>query len=469
MASGATSAYAPMQFYKKAEQYAVDEQFALIRDESIEDKLLLGVIRRVTKREPIVSDRVRTPFIDRPEILDPSLLMPYTSAVVRLYGEVNVAKGQVEEVVHVATPGSRVFIIKDGSFLNNVVKVPLKISVGAHKYSGWELPLDASYVPYHIGVFGATGVGKSRLVRGLVEELVKAGYRAIVFDHSGADYAPHIKASTIGSKSITINPPTIASVLAAKARLTWQTYGEYLEVAVLTYMHNEQGVGVQGKRGVKWSKREFVKHLSSSMSRVGARDSTIAKATLFIDHFIPDEFFDELNKRTIEPSDIVREAYEEGLVVVDLSQDTDLVVKQAIVADTIEAAWSMVKSGEVKVPANMVFVIDEAQNYVPEDEWTICKDAIETTAREGRKWGLSLILASQRMVRDIASNVRANLGTVFFGRLQTQGDLRELSTYLDLSDVSDSVVANLDRREFFVAGLMNPLKRPILIKVREVR
>lgn len=470
--SGSTTTYAPIQFYKRAEEYAIEEQLAIVKDDGIKDHLFFGVIRRVTKLEPIVKDRVRTPFIDRPEIMDPSLLMPYTSAIVRFYGLLDLKRGSMDEVTQVATPGSRVYIIKDGSFLSNFIKLGSKLTIGVHKYSGWEVPLDPSYVQYHIGVFGATGMGKSRLVRGLINELINNGFRVIVFDHSGVDYAVYYRDNVIGSKAITINPPTIASVLASKARLNWQTYGEYLEVAVLTYVMGDTGRSNVISRRVpsgKWSKQEFLRHLKQSMANMKARESTVSKASLFVDYFVNDEFFDELNRRTIKPSDVVKDAVERGLTVIDLSQDTDLVVKQAIVADVIDEAWAMVKRGEINAPARLVFVIDEAQNYVPEDSWTICRDAIETTSREGRKWGLSLVLASQRLTRDIAANVRANLGTVFFSRLPTQGDLRELGGYMDLADINEASLTQLGVREFYVSGLLNPLRKPILLRIREVK
>ncbi len=215
-------------------------------------------------------------------------------------------------------------------------------------------------------------------------------------------------------------------------------------------------------REVKWSKQGFIKHLVEKMREVGARDSSVEKAKLFIEYFVDDSFFDELNRRSLEPGDVVRRAASDGLAVIDLSADTDLTVKQAIIADIIEAAWDMVKRGTIEIPANLVFVIDEAQNYVPEDEWTICKDPpIETTVREGRKWGLSLLLASQRIARDIKSSVRANLGTVFFSRLSAQADLKEIGAYLDIADISEGTLSQLGgTREFFVAGLMNPLRKP---------
>ncbi len=479
--SGASIGLVPIQFYKKSENAALEEQLVIIQDQSLEDEQLLGVIRNVTKLEPLIRDRVRSPFVDRPEVLDQTILMPFTSAMVRLYAALKPSTKSVLEVRHVPTPGSKVFVIKDGKFLNDYVKPNLSIHIGNHKYSGWPINLDASFTNQHIGVFGATGVGKSRLVKVLVEELIRVGKHVIIFDHSGVDYTPYFKEGVITSKEISISPPTIASVIAEKARLNWQTFGEYLEVAVITYVSGDRKTRKQQSaqlldsqpdnqprqagQPVKWEKSSFMKHLVDNMRGLGARDSTVEKARLFIDYFIENEFFEELNKRVLSPMDIINRALNSSLVVIDLSLDPELVVKQAIVADVIDAAWRLVKSS--KAPLDLVFVIDEAQNYVPENEWTICGDAIETTAREGRKWGLSLITASQRIARDVRASIRANLGTVFFSRLSAQGDLREIAAYMDLADVSEATLTQLGTREFFVAGLMNPLRKPILIKVRD--
>jgi len=472
--SGASVSSVPIQFYKKSEHLALEEQLVLIHDPSLEDELLLGVVRNVTKLEPLIRDRVRSPFIDRPEVLDQTILMPFTSAVVKLYASIRPSTKSVFEVRHVPTPGSKVYVIKDGRFLSDYVKVNTPILLGNHKYSNWPINLDATFVNQHVGVFGATGVGKSRLVKALIEELIRVGKHVVVFDHSGVDYVPHFKGRVVTSKDIAISPPTIASVIADKARLNWQTFGEYLEVAVITYVRGERGVrrqqvqlveGKQGDQVVRWDKALFTKHLVDSMRGLGARDSTVEKARLFIDYFIEPEFFEELNKRVTQPIDIVNEALKSNLVVIDLSLDPELVVKQAIIADVIDSAWRLVK--ERREPLDLVFVIDEAQNYVPENEWTICGDVIETTAREGRKWGLSLVIASQRIARDVRASVRANLGTVFFSRLSAQGDLREIAAYMDIADVSESTLAQLGTREFYVAGLMNPLRKPLLIRVRD--
>ncbi len=466
--SGSNVAMAPAQIYRNAEHQAMEEQVVLIEDPSLDRYMFLGVLRRLTKYEPIVRDRVRTPYVDRPEILDHTVLMPYTSGVVRLYAMLDTREKTMTEVRYAPTPGSRICIVTDGTFLNNYVKVDRPISVGFQKYSNWPIPLDVNYVTYHIGVFGATGMGKSRLVRALIGEFRKAGIRTIVFDHTGVDYAAYFE-DNVQSTDVVIPPQIIASVMAKKAGLPWQTYGEYLEIATLTYVFGEKArqgtLTGQSNAPRFWDKEEFLKHLRGQMRRLNARDSTVEKAVLFIDYFVEEEFFDTLNTRSVTPEHVVESALDGGLTVVDLSTDTDLAVKQAIVASVIDAAWRKVKS--TKKPHQIVFVIDEAQNYAPH-EWAISKDAIETTAREGRKWGLSLVLASQRIAGDVDPSIRANLGTIFFSKLSSPTDLREIAGYMDLADISEATLSQLAPREFFVAGLLNPLRKPLLLKVFEV-
>lgn len=443
--SGSTIGSIPVQLYRSAERYAVEEQLVGIVDRENPGEVVVGFLRRVTKLEPVIRDRVRTPYVDRPEMVDYGILLPYTSAIVKPY--VALRDGRLAEVSNVVTPGSKVYLL-DPSLLEGAFAGSF-IYVGEHKYSGWRLPLDPAYVTHHVGVFGATGMGKSRLVRALINELAARGRKVIIFDHTGVDYAPYYGA-VVKSTEIRIPPNVLASVIAKVAQLQWQTYGEYLEIATMTY---------EGR----WSREGFIAHLRRVMKRLNARDSTIEKAELFLKQLASAEFFEELNNRVKTAEDIL--SAEASPLVVDLSYDTDLSVKQAIVASVIEAAWSKVKRD--KAPANIIFVVDEAQNYAPQT-WTISKDAIETTVREGRKWGLSMVLASQRIVGDIDPSIRANLGTVFFSRLTAPTDLREISSYLDLADINESVLAQLQPREFFVAGLMNPLRKPVLIRTREV-
>ncbi len=140
-------------------------------------------------------------------------------------------------------------------------------------------------------------------------------------------------------------------------------------------------------------------------------------------------------------------------------------MKRHIVASIIERVWRDIE--ETRERQDLIIVVDEAHNYACQSGCYPSSQAIERVAREGRKWGLGLVLASQRMI-DIGTDIRGNINTYFFSRLQTPGDFDALAGVIDLGGLSESSLSLLDKREFFFAGLGNPLKYPLLMKVREV-
>ena len=115
-----------------------------------------------------------------------------------------------------------VLSIIENSLRNAVQK---HVSVGEQKYSGLKIPLNAHYAICHVGVFGATGMGKSRLVKALIDELIKH-YAIIAFDHTGVDYAPFYKdeGCVVSSKSIEISADAFSSVVIDMARFDRSTY-----------------------------------------------------------------------------------------------------------------------------------------------------------------------------------------------------------------------------------------------------
>ncbi len=75
----------------------------------------------------------------------------------------------------------------------------------------------------------------------------------------------------------------------------------------------------------------------------------------------------------------------------------------------------------------VVLVVEEAQNYVPEkrfgDEESISRAVFERIAREGRKYGLSLVVASQRP-SELSKTVLSQCNSFVVHRLQNPEDLR---------------------------------------------
>ncbi len=146
----------------------------------------------------------------------------------------------------------------------------------------------------------------------------------------------------------------------------------------------------------------FIEVVRKVMSTLNARPHTILKAELFIKEYMDRIFIDEVvNSRKRSPKEIVQQALElrgKSPLVINLGDNTEIAVKRGIVYDIISATWEIVKDS--RNPLKLGFVIDEAQNYAEEYTYPTNR-IIEMTAREGRKWGLFVILASQRVSRDI--------------------------------------------------------------------
>lgn len=481
--SGASAGLAPIALRNDAENIVADEQIVVIYDKKYSDKLMLGVVRWVHRLEPFLRRGVRTVYTDHPDALEDELVLGYSNAWVEIYGAIT--SSGFRENINAPHPGSRVFLVENGELLSKYIALEKQIVVGEHKYSGWKLPLNPDALRYHVGVFGATGMGKSRLVRALIEEIVEQGYSLIVFDHTGVDYAQPFRAKGYGdhvveSSKIKLSPDIIARLILELSRLS-DHYADYIMAATICYASIIEGkhssveecfgakyrvqkkIGGQGKD--KWVKEDYMNVLIRAMSYMGARETGVGRVRAFINFFLSDEFFEQLNKRTITPQQLIDMAKKKKFIIVDLSPDTELIVKQAIIADTARAGWEWIFSRHE--PINLGLIVDEAQNYAGEGR-SISAVELERIAREGRKWGYFIILASQRVARDIRTSIRSNLGTVFFSKLQSTGDLNEIAGYLDLGRLNEGTLAMLAPREFFVAGLMNPLRRPILLRVREV-
>jgi len=480
---GSTPSYAPVQLRKDVEDIVEEQQLAVIEDSKYPGKLFIGVLRGIKRLDPILRGNVRTPYVEYHEYWSQAYPeMSYTNVYVSLCSIIDPNNKKIENCRIAPHPNSKVYVMTKGASILNKIEEAIRktvqeeICVGEQKYSGLKLPLNAYYARCHIGVYGATGMGKSRLVKALVDELVKS-YSIIIFDHTGVDYTPFYD-HVISSKDIEIGADVLSSVVLDMARLDRTTYSTYMDVACMVFLKQLKGEKVElevGKKSfrvedsTKEPLEEFINVADGVMATLGARDTTRAKARLFLSEYMDKNFIDEVvNKRKKSPKEIVQQALKlkgKSPLVINLGDDTEIAVKRGIVYDIISATWNIVK--ENRNPLNLGFVIDEAQNYAGEYTYPTNR-IIEMTAREGRKWGLFVILASQRVSRDISASIRANINTVFFSKLQATGDLREISGFLDIGGIEENDLALLESRDFFVAGLMNPLRVPMLLRVREV-
>jgi len=121
----------------------------------------------------------------------------------------------------------------------------------------------------------------------------------------------------------------------------------------------------------------------------------------------------------------------------------------------------------LKRPA--VVIVDEAHNFlgrhIGSDDYVAKLDAFELIAKEGRKYGLNICLATQRP-RDITEGVLSQMGTLIVHRLTNDRDREVVERACGEIDRSASAfLPNLRPGEAAIIGADFPI--PLTIQIRE--
>jgi len=119
----------------------------------------------------------------------------------------------------------------------------------------------------------------------------------------------------------------------------------------------------------------------------------------------------------------------------------------------------------------VVLVLEEAQNYIREkrfgDEDSISRDVFERIAREGRKYGLSLVVASQRP-SELSKTVLSQCNSFVVHRLQNPEDLRYFKEIVPgiYGPLLDQLPALAPQTALILGECV---RAPALVRIREAR
>jgi DNA helicase HerA-like ATPase len=502
--SGSSPVVVPIHVYKGCENYVKEDAFVVIKDD-VKSTEYFGVIRSPRMYDPLLSQYQRSSIIDNPELARQGREVVFEATIIRVLG-VLLPEGQLTPSRQPPTPRSEVYLVESPGDVN--LKLETGLELGKHKFSGITVPIKPEALKYHIGVVGATGTGKSKLVVALVKEvLAKTNWRVIVFDHSGQDYAvlEEFKDKVVDSSKVTQDLESIFQYLRKETSV--KDAGEDVLYVTLTLyvLYNGDLRSLQksqsslheysetrGKETIieldKGKVKDAISRLPELIETVDLEEKiketrwrTSILGVLFkavaeiisrkmnkdrpvLLMSLQKRFIESLNERKTSSKDILERLERDRLVIVDLSSVRQE-ERRYLVASVLRRIWNYID--ERKQPVNTLVVIDEAHNYACQQGCSPSNEIIERTAREGRKWGLGLVLASQRII-DFSTDVRNNINTFFFSKLQTPGDLDNLKGVLDLGGIEYEDIAILATREFYFAGLGNPLKYPVLIEVKQV-
>ncbi len=372
------------------------------------------------------------------------------------------------------SPGDKVFRADDEIIKYTLGLLGGDIYVGLLEGHGLRVCLDGDdLVQKHVSILARTGSGKSYTAAVILEELLENGIPMLIIDPHG-EYLTLRESNDVDDK------------VFKRYGVTGKGYGKQVTV----YTPAEREINPDADRLFRLNE---VNLTTSDLSQLFADDRSksqtailheaISKLRADKDKYTVDDIIFEVGQDKSKARWNVIHALEKlketGLLSENPTTVNELIkpghasiidmkgvepdVQSMIVARLCSQLFEMRKLGKI---SPCMLVIEEAHNFCPERGFdkTTSTDILRTIASEGRKFGLGLLVISQRPAR-VDKNVISQCNTQIIMRITNANDLKALSKGIE--GLSSGLEEEIKRLPPGVAMIVsNRVERPILVDVR---
>ena len=384
-----------------------------------------------------------------------------------LLGEVKIlgtfSNGRFLRAYAPPAPGAKVASADDEILKSFLGFVDTGLDIGKIQHHEVEAKIDLTrLLQKHLAILAMSGAGKSHLASVLIEELLERkkehGRIATVIIDIHGEYVGFKLDDKFGVKTTLIEGSEIAfpvRKLTSEMVEEWMPTISIPQRELLRHAIHELKK-TEGVYGLK----EIVEYINNSDVAKDEVKRTLKRALAELKR----HRFLSANKET--PS-LINDVKPGEVLILDFSSIDNLRKKQILVSLVARRLFKLRK--KEKIPP-FLLLIEEAHNFAREKaeaHEAISRSIIETIAREGRKFGASLCLISQRPV-NLSTTALSQCSTHIILRITNPNDLDHIQMSAEGIDsrVAKSITSLRVGEAIFVGEAVN---YPIFVNIRQRR